>query len=110
MIDLHIHSIYSDDGELTPTQLVSRCAEEGISIAAITDHNCIRGCREGEMAGGKHSVKVIPGLRLTVYGKKLIFICSDMASTGWERILSGSKKISQVRAVMWQYDFPGWKI
>ena len=73
MIDLHIHSIYSDDGELTPTQLVSRCAEEGISIAAITDHNCIRGCREGEMAGGKHSVKVIPGIEIDCVFEKINF-------------------------------------
>lgn len=73
MIDLHIHSIYSDDGELTPTQLVSRCAEEGISIAAITDHNCIRGCREGEMAGGKHSVKVIPGIEIDCVWEKINF-------------------------------------
>ena len=24
-IDLHMHSLYSDDGEFTPTQLVEKC-------------------------------------------------------------------------------------
>ena len=28
-IDLHMHSLYSDDGEFTPTQLVEMCHEAG---------------------------------------------------------------------------------
>lgn len=39
IIDLHMHSFYSDDGEYTPTQLVDMCHESGIQIMAITDHN-----------------------------------------------------------------------
>ena len=31
-IDLHIHSLYSDDGEFTPTQLVEMCYEAGVKI------------------------------------------------------------------------------
>ena len=39
-IDLHMHSLYSDDGEFTPTQLVEKCYDAGIRIMAIADHKC----------------------------------------------------------------------
>lgn len=32
MIDLHIHSRYSEDGEYTPAELVERCLAQDISI------------------------------------------------------------------------------
>lgn len=38
-IDLHMHSLYSDDGEFTVKELVSQCKEAGIDIFAICDHN-----------------------------------------------------------------------
>lgn len=46
MIDLHMHSRYSDDGEFTPAQLVVQCAREEIRIMSITDHNCARAYRD----------------------------------------------------------------
>ena len=41
-IDLHMHSMYSDDGEFTPTQLVDMCHEAGVRIMAIADHNFVK--------------------------------------------------------------------
>ena len=38
-IDLHMHSMYSDDGEYSPEQLVRMCHESGVRIMAIADHN-----------------------------------------------------------------------
>ncbi len=32
MIDLHMHSLYSDDGEFTPENLIFQCKEKGIHI------------------------------------------------------------------------------
>lgn len=37
MIDLHVHSIFSD-GELIPSEVASRAAEAGYEALAITDH------------------------------------------------------------------------
>lgn len=34
-IDLHMHSIYSDDGEYTPTELMKMCKDAGLQIVAI---------------------------------------------------------------------------
>ncbi len=45
-IDLHIHSSYSEDGEFTPSELYKMCIDAGLTIMAITDHNCVKGSRE----------------------------------------------------------------
>ncbi len=37
MIDLHVHSVFSD-GELIPSEIVRRCVEMGYEGVAITDH------------------------------------------------------------------------
>lgn len=42
MIDLHVHSTFSD-GSLTPAQLVERAAEVGLTAIALTDHDCTDG-------------------------------------------------------------------
>ena len=46
-VDLHIHSVYSSDGEFTVQQLVEACGENGIDTFSITDHNSVRGNWEG---------------------------------------------------------------
>lgn len=50
-MDMHLHSCYSDDGEYSPAELVEKCAESGIKIMAIADHNCVKAHEEGERAG-----------------------------------------------------------
>lgn len=42
MIDLHMHSTFSD-GSLTPEQLVARGREVGLTAMALTDHDCMTG-------------------------------------------------------------------
>ena len=44
--DLHIHSCYSDDGELSVYEIVKLCRDHGISHFSITDHNGLNGARE----------------------------------------------------------------
>ena len=47
-IDLHMHSLYSDDGEFTPSQLVEMCHEAGVKIMAIADHNWVKAIYEAK--------------------------------------------------------------
>ena len=42
MIDLHMHSTFSD-GSLTPEQLVAKGREIGLTAMALTDHDCTSG-------------------------------------------------------------------
>ena len=44
--DLHIHSCYSDDGELGIPEILELCRDRGISHFSITDHNGVKGARE----------------------------------------------------------------
>lgn len=62
-IDLQLHSTYSD-GYLTPSELVKFVAKQGITVAALTDHNTISGINEFQIACHKNKIKPIVGLEL----------------------------------------------
>lgn len=63
-LDLHLHSCYSDDGELSPKELITRCWHAGISVAALADHNSTRGVSEARVTGYALGVEVIPAIEL----------------------------------------------
>lgn len=67
-IDLHCHSTASD-GALSPSALVERAAERGVSHLALTDHDTIAGVAEAECAAGIHGVNLIPGVELSCIWK-----------------------------------------
>ncbi len=64
MIDLHMHSAYSDDGEYTPTQLVEMCAAQGITTMSITDHNSTRANAEAEQAAKRLCIHYVSGIEI----------------------------------------------
>lgn len=65
MIDLHMHSNFSD-GSFSPTQLVQRAKELGLSAIALTDHDTIDGIPEFLEAGEKLGVATVPGVEISV--------------------------------------------
>ena len=64
MNDLHMHSRYSDDGEFTPEELVRQCAETGIKVMSIADHNSLRSTEEAMCAAEKEGIRYIPGVEI----------------------------------------------
>lgn len=64
MIDLHMHSMYSNDGEFTPAELVRKCAGQGISIMSVTDHNCARANAEAALMARERGITYIPGIEI----------------------------------------------
>lgn len=64
MIDLHMHSCYSDDGEFTPAKLMERCAAGGIRMMSITDHNTVRANEEARTLAKKLGISYIPGIEI----------------------------------------------
>ena len=68
MIDLHLHSTYSD-GTMTPSELVQKAAHIGLSAISITDHGTVSGTEEAMSEGSACSVEVIPGLEISVKHK-----------------------------------------
>lgn len=63
-IDLHMHSLYSDDGEFTPTQLVDMCHEKGIKIMAIADHNSVKAISEASKRAEALGISYIPAVEI----------------------------------------------
>ena len=72
MIDLHVHSLFSD-GELLPSELVRRLEDIGYSCVAITDHVdssnldfvILRLVEAARDLNQSQSVRVIPGVEIT---------------------------------------------
>lgn len=63
-IDLHMHSIYSDDGEFTPTELVQQCKEAGIRLMAISDHNSVKANEEAKEVAKKLGIQYVPAIEM----------------------------------------------
>lgn len=64
MIDLHMHSRYSEDGEYTPSELVKQCAEKGVRMMSVTDHNCAKANEEAANAAKQNGITYIPGIEI----------------------------------------------
>lgn len=65
-IDLQVHSTYSD-GFFTPKKLVNFLSKNKVKLAALTDHNTVRGQDEFKRAAKKANIKTITGMELYVY-------------------------------------------
>ncbi|MDD5071589.1 MAG: PHP domain-containing protein [Patescibacteria group bacterium] len=63
LIDLQLHSNYSD-GYLSPTEVAKFVSDQGVKIAALTDHNTVSGLGEFRQACRKYKIKPITGLEL----------------------------------------------
>ncbi len=86
MIDLHMHSTFSD-GELIPAEVVSRALAAGYTHLAITDHvdpsnvefvveRMVRVCAE---LAGKVRTKVYPGVEITHVPPRLVAPLASLA-------------------------------
>ncbi len=64
-IDLHNHSRVSD-GLLTPTELVTLAAGNGVTTLALTDHDDIQGLTEAAQTAGNLGIRFIDGVEVSV--------------------------------------------
>ncbi len=71
IIDLHIHSTYSD-GTLTPTEIVRLAEERKVKVIAITDHDTINGLEEFEKVDTNY-VEKVNGVEISVQMKDFNF-------------------------------------
>lgn len=62
--DLHCHSTASD-GSLTPTELVKRAAEQGVTTLALTDHDTTGGLADAKVAAAEIGLQLITGIELS---------------------------------------------
>ncbi len=64
-VDLHVHSTASD-GLLTPSELVSRASDRGLSVLALTDHDTLDGIDEACREALDRGLLFVPALELSV--------------------------------------------
>jgi predicted metal-dependent phosphoesterase TrpH len=62
-VDLHTHSTASD-GIYTPTELLHKAREAGITIIALTDHDNTDGLEEAKIAAQALLIDLIPGIEI----------------------------------------------
>ena len=95
MIDLHMHSRYSEDGEFTPFELVRQCDKKGIRIMSVTDHNCAKANDEAAETAKKNGITYIPGIEIDCIFRDTNF---HLALTFGAAILETSKRRLAARA------------
>jgi predicted metal-dependent phosphoesterase TrpH len=64
MIDLHIHSTFSD-GVLKPAEIVGLADSLGVLAIAITDHDTAAGTDEAIKMGTEKGIEVVPGIEIS---------------------------------------------
>lgn len=64
LYDLHSHSTASD-GALSPTDLVHRAQQQGVTALALTDHDTINGLAEAQQEAIEAGIRLIPGIELS---------------------------------------------
>lgn len=60
--DLHMHSMYSQDGQFSCEELVNIAKEKGLHTISLTDHDSIEGIEQMMEYGKKEGIRVIPGI------------------------------------------------
>lgn len=63
-IDLHMHSCFSDDGELTPEEIIDRAIKNNVEIISISDHNSVRAVDRALSYSKNKNITVIPGIEI----------------------------------------------
>lgn len=70
LYDLHCHSNASD-GSLSPSDVVRRAAENGVTTLALTDHDTTSGLDEAQRCAKELSVNFINGIEISAQWEKL---------------------------------------
>ncbi len=63
-VDLHLHSNFSD-GEFSVKDVLEIVAGAGVKLAALTDHDSIKGVKEALEIGKKFGLKIITGIEIS---------------------------------------------
>ena len=66
MIDLHMHTTFSD-GSISPEELVAMAIENGVKVIAITDHDNTLSYEAAIEAAKGHDLEIIPGIEINTH-------------------------------------------
>jgi len=102
--DLHIHTVYSSDSLIQPKTLVDiLSAHSFIKVAAVTDHDSVRGCKATvELASAYPDILIIPGVEVsTQHGDVLVLGTEELPPKPWspEAVVDYAKSVGAVTIV-----------
>ncbi|MFZ9905116.1 MAG: PHP domain-containing protein [Steroidobacteraceae bacterium] len=100
--DLHLHS-YHSDGTLAPAALMHWVAARGVTLAALTDHDTVRGCTEAAQTCAALGIGFVPGVEITAgwQGQELhiLGLGIDPTSEALERHLATVRELRHARLI-----------
>lgn len=92
LVDLHIHSNRSCDGDYAPDELIHFAAEQGFRAVSIADHDTVAAYPEALRAGESRGVEVIPSMEVTtLFGDREFHVLLpfvDWEAAGVARIIA----------------------
>lgn len=95
---MHCHSTASD-GTLTPTAVVKRAADKGVTTLALTDHDCVTGLAEASMAAALQGISLIPGIELsTTWNHQCIHVVGLRIDPTAPTLGQGIRQLTEIRA------------
>ena len=106
--DFHIHTVYSSDSVIQPKTLVDMLVGHNfIKVAAVTDHDSVRGCKATvELASVYPDILIIPGVEIsTPNGDMLVLGTEELPPKPWnpEDIVDYAKDNAAVSIVAHPY-------
>ncbi len=95
--DLHCHSTASD-GALSPTEVIQRAQQQGVSSLALTDHDTINGQAEAIEAALLNNINFIPGIEIsTTWENKCFHIVGLNIDPDNTTLISGINNLQTLR-------------
>lgn len=99
MIDLHMHSLYSD-GTSTTNELVKMAMEKNMKLISLTDHDTIDGLSEMKKLCDENNIKFINGIEVsTVYNGKEVHILGYFLNIEDKKLIDFSKEMKKARVI-----------
>lgn len=101
LYDLHCHSTASD-GDLSPTELVKRAAENDVTNLAVTDHDTTDGLAEAKICATELNINLINGIEISTQWEKqclhIVGLNIDPTHEALQKIIHEAKSMRQERA------------
>lgn len=92
LIDLHIHSIYSD-GDNTPDEIIKKAIESNVKTISITDHDTVLAYQNLKP---QNFVEIIPGIELSAQDDiRKMHILGYGIDPHHEKLINATKKLRQ---------------
>lgn len=118
MIDLHIHTTASSDGQHTPREIFEMAGKIGLEALAFADHNTVASLDEGFELSKKFGIEFVPAIEInTVYDELDLHLLAyyidykDPEFLAWlyeinkEKVEQGLKRFEKLRGLGFAIDW-----